>query len=91
MTIFAFNPKRSLLRYRWARVLPVSKRLNNFGDLLGPIVVTKLLADKQIHQSAVGGCKTLFTVGSVLHFAKDNDVVWGSGRNGKIPANQHLF
>jgi len=91
VTIFSFNPKRRFFRYRWAKFLPISRRLNNFGDLLGPIIVAKLLADKQLHQSAVSGGRTLFTVGSVLHFAKDNDVVWGSGRNGKIPADRHLF
>jgi pyruvyltransferase len=30
-------------------------------------------------------------VGSILHFARDNDVVWGSGVNGKIPLERHRF
>jgi pyruvyltransferase len=33
----------------------------------------------------------LLSVGSVLHFAKDNDVVWGAGRNGKINDGAHEF
>lgn len=33
----------------------------------------------------------LFTIGSVLHFARDGDIVWGSGRNGKIPDEAHTF
>ena len=34
---------------------------------------------------------TLFSVGSVLHFAHDGDVVWGSGVNGKMPGDSYLF
>ena len=32
-----------------------------------------------------------FPVGSVVHFAKDNDIVWGSGVNGKIPCSSYKF
>ncbi|QLD12262.1 polysaccharide pyruvyl transferase family protein [Microbacterium oleivorans] len=33
----------------------------------------------------------LFSVGSVLHFARDGDLVWGSGVNGKINADRHRW
>ena len=33
----------------------------------------------------------LLAIGSVLHFAQDGDVVWGTGRNGKIPDEAHAF
>jgi pyruvyltransferase len=33
----------------------------------------------------------LFAIGSVLHFASDGAVIWGSGVNGKIPADRHTF
>jgi pyruvyltransferase len=26
-----------------------------------------------------------------MHFARDGDVVWGTGRNGKVPATEHRF
>jgi pyruvyltransferase len=33
----------------------------------------------------------LFSVGSVLHFARDGDTVWGAGVNGKVAAEEHAF
>lgn len=33
----------------------------------------------------------LLSIGSVLHFAHDHDVIWGSGVNGKISSNKYRF
>lgn len=89
--IFSWNPRRSSLPPLLTRWLPVGHRVNNFGDLLGPLVVNRLLARHGL-ESAPGlrDC-TLFSVGSVLHFAHDDDVVWGAGVNGKMPADSYLF
>jgi len=35
--------------------------------------------------------QSLLTVGSILHFAKNGDIIWGSGRNGKISSEEHRF
>jgi pyruvyltransferase len=35
--------------------------------------------------------KRLLTVGSIMHFARDEDVVWGSGVNGAVQPNFHRF
>ncbi|GAA0533919.1 polysaccharide pyruvyl transferase family protein [Pigmentiphaga daeguensis] len=35
--------------------------------------------------------RRLLAIGSILHFAKDGDVIWGSGVNGKIPESTHQF
>ncbi|KFZ31364.1 hypothetical protein IDSA_01155 [Pseudidiomarina salinarum] len=35
--------------------------------------------------------KRLLTVGSILHFAKDRDTIWGTGKNGKIAERLHRF
>lgn len=58
--------------------------LGNAGDLLGPIVVERMLWRKSLSQRVprTDGLR-LFSVGSVLHFANDGDVVWGAGVNGK--------
>ena len=64
----------------------------NFGDRLATVVAERVLAlhgrslDEETARDA-----TLFTVGSVMHFAKTGDTVWGSGVNGKIPADRHAF
>jgi pyruvyltransferase len=89
--IFSWNPRRSSLPPLLTRWLPVGHRVNNFGDLLGPLVVDRILARHGLALArGVREC-TLFSVGSVLHFAHDDDVVWGSGVNGKTPADSYLF
>ena len=65
--------------------------VNNFGDLIGPLVVTSVLVEHGIRPSRARRDCTLFSVGSVLHFARDNDVIWGAGVNGKVPADNYLF
>jgi pyruvyltransferase len=64
----------------------------NVGDYLSKVIVSSMLSlrdlelrEKREHR------RRLFAVGSVLHNAKDGETVWGSGINGKIPAQQHAF
>lgn len=91
MVIFSYNPKKKVFSSRLGRKIPLKKRLNNFGDLLGPIIVSKLLEGHSAHHRSGKTQKTLFSVGSVLHFAKDGDVIWGAGRNGKVLDELHSF
>lgn len=64
----------------------------NFGDHLAKVVVIKLLADRgHLLEEETAESRRLFSVGSVLHFAGDNDVVWGSGVNGKVDPRHHTF
>lgn len=70
---------------------PEGRQLN-FGDHLARVVVTKLLASHgHLLEEETAESHRLFAVGSVLHFAQDGDVVWGSGVNGKIEPAQHRF
>lgn len=64
----------------------------NFGDVLSAVVVTKILADNG-HSlfDQTSRPVRLLGIGSILHFARDGDVVWGSGRNGKMPEERHAF
>lgn len=58
----------------------------NFGDHLAKVVVAAAAAEKALTlDDEVSVARRLFSIGSVLHFAADGDVVWGSGVNGKIP------
>tara|TARA_R110002060_G_scaffold58875_1_gene68808 strand:- start:430 stop:1254 length:825 start_codon:yes stop_codon:yes gene_type:complete len=80
--------KAQLLAYYWQ---PKTKE-PNIGDYLALDTVQQMLhlknrfvLDKLIHSSK------LLSIGSVLHFAVDKDVIWGTGRNGKVPENTHRF
>ncbi|MBN6151159.1 polysaccharide pyruvyl transferase family protein [Xanthomonas sp. AmX2] len=64
----------------------------NIGDHLSKVIVGNVLSlrdraliDKRDKR------QRLIAIGSVLHFARSGDVVWGSGINGKIPADRHRF
>ncbi len=64
----------------------------NFGDYLASAIVQRMLARAELlSDEEVGKPRRLLSVGSVLHFAKDGDTLWGTGRNGKIGAEKHLF
>ncbi len=60
------------------------------GDLLGPLLVQQILATRSLSISDIKKTK-LLTIGSVMHFANDDDTVWGTGVNGKINELQHRF
>lgn len=68
--------------YNW---MPGDGRVN-FGDHLAEIVTRQLLAlqgltlDQEVTKSA-----RLLTIGSVLQYSADNDHIWGTGWNGKVP------
>lgn len=63
----------------------------NFGDYLSLVIVGEIVRRRKRAVSP-GSCdRRLMAVGSVLHFARDSDVVWGSGVNGKIPPSRHTF
>lgn len=87
-----FNPSRPVISGWYGHLLPLRRRLNNFGDLLGPLVVHAVLKERRIDPNAsTARHARLLSVGSILHFARTGDVVWGTGRNGKIPDSAHRF
>ncbi|QKJ20358.1 polysaccharide pyruvyl transferase family protein [Microbacterium hominis] len=59
-----------------------ARSVDNFGDLIGPLVVAGML-DRLAVTTSAAVRRRLLSVGSVLHFAREGDVVWGSGINGK--------
>lgn len=82
-----WNPRRAIAPGRLGLLLPKGKPINNFGDLIGPMIVERLAPRASIpHRGA-----RLLSVGSILHFAQDRDVVWGSGINGKVPNAELRF
>jgi pyruvyltransferase len=73
--------------FYWKR----NKEVTNFGDELSRIVVERLLNRKieVTHNPAVN--PKLLALGSILHYARNGDYVWGSGINGKISKHAHSF
>lgn len=85
---YSWNPKVRRFKAKPLSYIPLKKRINNFGDKLGPIFVNKICKAlktktkvREVNKNPEGQC--LFTIGSVMKFAKTNDLIWGSGINGK--------
>ncbi|HTL41897.1 MAG TPA: polysaccharide pyruvyl transferase family protein [Pseudolysinimonas sp.] len=76
-----WNPRRPLIPGLLGYALPVRRPVDNFGDLLGPLLVERIAADEGLEEPAEP--RRLLTVGSILHFAKPGDTVWGTGINPK--------
>lgn len=83
-----WNPTRPRFRGRFGNCVRARVAVNNFGDLLGPVVVAGELARRGLTGTM---SQRLLAVGSILHFAQDGDVIWGAGANGKMPADAHKF
>lgn len=68
------------------------RQRSNFGDALSAVVVEAMLATRGLTlASAAVRPRRLLAIGSILHFAREGDVVWGSGFNGKVSASAHRF
>lgn len=62
----------------------------NFGDYLSKIIVGEMALKNNLKEMKLSN-KRLLSIGSILHFAKDNDIIWGSGINGKIELTKLNF
>ena len=76
-----WNPSTPVIRGVLGKFLP-KRPINNFGDLLGPVIVHRVLEDLGIDPGS-GSDKRLLAVGSILRLAKQGDTIWGVGANGK--------
>ncbi len=86
-----WNPVRPIVSAPYSSVIRVKRPVGNFGDLLGPVVVDRMLASRAITNRAAPNRARLLAVGSILQYARTGDTVWGSGINGKVPADAHDF
>lgn len=78
-----WNPRRPRVRGPLGRLLPKHPPVNNFGDLLGPRIVRDLLDRRGVDPATGPVGSRLLAVGSILRMAREGDVVWGAGVNGK--------
>ena len=83
VTVVHWNPRRRWESppARFGRCL--RRRVNNFGDLLGPLIVQRIRAAQGLGDPVHDGAVRLLTVGSIMRMAQRGDVIWGTGVNGK--------
>lgn len=86
-----WNPSRHVFPGRLSKVIRIKRPVNNFGDLLGPVIVNEILRSRGISSTSKQPASRLLSIGSVLHFAHEGDTVWGSGVNGKIDSSEYDF
>lgn len=84
-----WNPRRNRWPYPINR-FQIGPRVNNFGDLLGPAIVERIVRDSCLGPAA-SSARNLLTVGSIMGLAEDRDVVWGTGVNAKVAVESHVF
>jgi pyruvyltransferase len=64
----------------------------NFGDALSEALVGRMLGKQiQVAGQPFNGQKKLLGMGSIMSFAQDGDVIWGTGVNGKSPEKAYQF
>lgn len=80
--------KARALAYFWQ---PKTKE-PNIGDYLALDTVQQMLhLENRVVLDKINQKTKLLSIGSVLHFAGDNDTIWGTGRNGKVNESKHQF
>lgn len=88
--IIHWNPKVRFFKKKFLRKIPINKKTNNFGDLIGPLVANTLLKQRGLINSD-NNKKRLLTVGSIIHFAQTDDTIWGSGILGNAKNELYQF
>lgn len=89
--VVVWNPRRPVRSGRIGRAIPLRRRVNNFGDLLGPLIAEAVLERAGLDSRPARRDARLLTAGSIMHLAREGDVVWGTGVNGKVDAGLHRF
>lgn len=85
-----WNPRRNKFPFPLNR-LPIGPRVNNFGDLLGPMIVRRMVERANMMTSGRRRRERLLSVGSIMSLAADGDVIWGTGVNGKTADADYSF
>ena len=64
----------------------------NFGDDLSRVIVTLLIAKSgRTLDDEARTPRQLLAIGSIMHLAQTDAVIWGTGVNGKVPDDFHKF
>lgn len=64
----------------------------NFGDALSEALTERIVGHKiRIVEKPFCEEKKFLGMGSILNYAQDNDIIWGTGVNGKASDASHVF
>jgi pyruvyltransferase len=64
----------------------------NFGDALSEALIERILGRPVVvTNQPFNGQRKFLGMGSIMQYARDNDVVWGTGVNGKAPEKSYQF
>ena len=64
----------------------------NFGDALSEAIIKRIIGrEVTVVERPFCGTQKLLSMGSILSYAMDNDVIWGTGVNGKTPDSAYQF
>lgn len=78
------SPKEGLPLFYWSEDPPP---FVNFGDYISLKLVERIVGApvRCYTRRTTNKEKKLLAIGSILYFANENDIIWGSGTNGKHP------
>lgn len=85
-----------MISHLWAEGLPLyywrKPNFQNFGDHVSLHIVERILGKSvQVYCKGEVADKRLLAVGSLLGAARENDVLWGTGMNGKLKLENYQF
>ncbi|MGM0568722.1 MAG: polysaccharide pyruvyl transferase family protein [Elusimicrobiota bacterium] len=65
---------------------------HNFGDYLSLVIVGEIARKEGLNNPCIKKSSIkLLSVGSIMHYARNGDLIWGTGVNGKIADSEHKF
>lgn len=70
--------------------LPLGPRMRNFGDLLGPWVVRRMLQARGVHVSP-SKRRDLVTAGTIMYLAPQDATIWGTGTRDTVARARYTF
>ncbi len=69
-----------------------SQGFSNFGDALSEALTERIVGHKiRVVENPKCNERKLLGMGSILNYAFNGDIIWGTGRNGTKPADAHQF
>lgn len=84
------NSQENIPLYYWDATSQTG--FQNFGDALSQALIERLIGHKvSIAKDPFKTQKKLLAVGSILNYARNGDIIWGTGRNGAKPSHIHRF